>query len=601
MRVAILSEAVAQGQPCLFAGAAHRGRPMTDHHGKVILLVDDQNLVFAAVRSLLSGQADWQVHHVTRASEAVAAATRLRPHVILQDMVLPDGSGLELIGQYAELHELPGTQVIMLSVDEAPEHKAAAFDAGAFDYIVKMPAQAEFVVRVRHAIRQAEMVEAQVRLLDQAEAANRHAKREIEARREAERKLEVVNLQLREELHARMEALERIAADLGQVQDLDLLLRRLLAEARAVFGCEAGSILLREGDHLVFSYAQNDILNVETRFPDARRSPVRLPMDRSSIAGAAAVDGLVAVRDAYEIPEGTPFRFNRSFDEATGFRTRAVLALAMRDRMNQLIGVLQLINPRDTGAHHSREFTEDDQKLARHFAVLAADQLDRARSFREALLRMVRLAELNDPKETAAHVRRVAEVSAIIYEAWARRHGASEHEIDRQLDLLRPAAMVHDVGKVGLPELIRKPGPLDPEERLKMQKHPILGVSIYRELRDPVDRASVEVLLYHQTKWDGTGYPDHQAIRDELVRLGWQPDKVPEPRGEGIPIFGRVATLADVFDALMSRRVYKEPWDHERVRQEIARSAGTHFDPELVEILLERFDKACAAHAMFEE
>jgi response regulator RpfG family c-di-GMP phosphodiesterase len=551
---------------------------------------------------LLAGQADWQVHHVAKASEAVAAATRLRPHVILQDMVLPDGSGLELISRYAELHELPGTQVIMLSVDEAPEHKAAAFDAGAFDYIVKMPALAEFVVRVRHAIRQAEMVEAQVRLLDEAEAANRHAKREIEARREAERKLEAANLQLREELHARMEALERIAADLGQLQDLDLLLRRLLAEARAVFGCEAGTILLREGDHLVFSYAQNDILNVETRFPDARRSPVRLPMDRSSIAGAAAVDGLVAVRDAYELPEGTPFKFNRSFDEATGFRTRAVLALAMRDRMHQLIGVLQLINPRDTGAHHSREFTEDDQKLARHFAMLAADQLDRVRSYREAILRMVRLSELNDPKETGAHVRRVAEVSAIIYEAWARRHGASEHEIDRQLDLLRPAAMLHDLGKVGIPDaILKKPGPLNEEERGVMQSHPIFGVSIFRDLRDPLDLATLEVILYHQTKWDGTGYPDHQAIRSELVRLGWKPEKVPEPKGDRIPIFGRVVTLADVFDALMSRRAYKEAWDHERVRQELAKSAGTHFDPELVEILLERFDKACNAHAMFEE
>jgi response regulator RpfG family c-di-GMP phosphodiesterase len=126
-------------------------------------------------------------------------------------------------------------------------------------------------------------------------------------------------------------------------------------------------------------------------------------------------------------------------------------------------------------------------------------------------------------------------------------------------------------------------------------------VSIFRDLRDPLDLATLEVILYHQTKWDGTGYPDHQAIRSELVRLGWKPEKVPEPKGDRIPIFGRVVTLADVFDALMSRRAYKEAWDHERVRQELAKSAGTHFDPELVEILLERFDKACNAHAMFEE
>ena len=588
---------------------------MPDHPGKVILLVDDQNLVAASVRSLLAGQADWQVHHVAKASEAVAAATRLRPHVILQDMVLPDGSGLELISRYAELHELPGTQVIMLSVDEAPEHKAAAFDAGAFDYIVKMPAQAEFVVRVRHAIRQAEMVEAQVRLLDEAEAANREAAMQLRFREEAERLLEDKSRQLAEantrlaqanaslaaDQRVRTQSRSRVSRDLASFQDLDTVLRRLLTEARGLFGCEAGTIFLKQGEELVFAYAQNDRLAIESRFPDHRKSPVRLRIDRGSIAGAAAVDGCVVVRDAYDLPPDAPFTFNRSFDQSTGFRTRAVMAMALRNSRGRLLAVLQLINPSERGAHHSQEFTEEDREEAAYFAVLAVQIIERSELVEARLSQLLRVCELNDPKETGAHVKRVAEVAAELYSAWAAASGIPQRDQDHQLDLLRPAAKLHDIGKVGVGHIIRKTGKLDESERQEMQRHTVMGCGVLRDQGaiTEEDEAVRDVMLFHHARWDGTGYPDHATLQSSLATFGIPADRVPEPRGSGIPLFARLVSIADVFDALLSARYYKEAWTPEQVRQEIERSSGTHFDPDLVRVFVARFDRMLAAHDRF--
>ena len=582
--------------------------PRSDDHA-TILVVDDQPIIAETVRALLAEHPGWQVHHVASALDAMDAAVRLRPQVILQDMVLADGSGLDLVERYIACRELPGTQVVMLSSDEKPENKAAAYDVGAFDYIVKMPARAEFVVRVRHAIQQAELMAMQVRLLDEAEAANHRAERLLHDRQQAERLLEQksrelarLNEQLRADLSMRTESLNRIAADLHHLQDLDMLLRRLLAEARGVFGCEAGSILLREGDSLVFTYAQNDALNVETRFPDPRRSPVRLAIDRSSIAGAGAVDGLVAVRDAYDLPPGVPFRFNRSFDESTGFRTRAVLAVAMHDAANRLLGVLQLINPRGHGGAEAGAFSEEDQKLAQHFAGLAAMALERSQLGRSMVLRMIRLAELRDPKETGAHVKRVAEVSAILYQVWAERRGMAARDVERQVDILRTAAMLHDLGKVAIPDsVLKKPGRLDPQERAVMELHPIYGARTLDGLATMLDEATADVILYHQARWDGSGYPSHAAIVEEMVRLGRRAQDVPEPRGESIPILGRCVAVADVFDALMSRRAYKEPWPPEQVLATIVAESGSHFDPELVEIVRARFHAMCQAHHLFVE
>ena len=144
-----------------------------------------------------------------------------------------------------------------------------------------------------------------------------------------------------------------------------------------------------------------------------------------------------------------------------------------------LLGVLQLINPRDVDTGVASEFTEDDQKLAVHFAGMAASAIERSSMTRALVLRMMRLAELRDPKETGAHVQRVSQVATRLYVSWATTRGMPEAQMFKQLDQLRPAAILHDVGKVAIPDaVLRKPGPLDPPERRVMDNHVGRGVEL---------------------------------------------------------------------------------------------------------------------------
>ena len=172
----------------------------------------------------------------------------------------------------------------------------------------------------------------------------------------------------------------------------------------------------------------------------------------------------------------------------------------------------------------------------------------------------------------------------------------------KQLDQLRPAAILHDVGKVGIADaILKKPGKLEDDERRTMQQHTNIGALTLIGTKTALDDAIRDVTLYHQTKWDGTGYPSREQIVETLTELGVDASNVPEPKGEGIPLFARIVAIADVFDALMSRRAYKEPWDHAKVRDEIERSAGTHFDPELVKLFVADFENYCKIHAAISE
>ena len=400
-------------------------------------------------------------------------------------------------------------------------------------------------------------------------------------------------------LHDKTTALNRLSLALGQVQDVDTLLVRMLNEAGQAFCCEAGSILLAEDGSLTFRHALNASGDGTDRLLVRPDAPTRLPIDRRSMAGAAALDGLIVVKDAYDIPESASFRFNPAMDRITGLRTRAVISVALRSNQDELLGVLQLINPRDPDTMRALEFSLEDQALAMNFASLAAVALERSYLTRTLVLRIMGIAELHDPKETGAHIRRVSQVACRLFVLWARRRNWDEERILRELDTLRPAAMLHDVGKVGITDaILKKKGPLDDAEREDMKKHTIIGaLAALKGQRTSFDTAVREVTLYHHARWDGGGYPTHAEIIDTVGKLGLDASSVPEPRGEGIPLSGRLVAVADVFDALMSSRAYKEAWKPADVKAEFERTAGTHFDPELVELLVADFEAFCQIHA----
>jgi HD-GYP domain-containing protein (c-di-GMP phosphodiesterase class II) len=206
---------------------------------------------------------------------------------------------------------------------------------------------------------------------------------------------------------------------------------------------------------------------------------------------------------------------------------------------------------------------------------------------------MISMAKLRDPKETAAHVNRVAAYSVEIFEEWAKMKQLPTKDVEGQKDILRMAAMLHDVGKVAISDLIlKKPARLTMDEFDVIKSHTYLGARLFGNIQSDFDEMATEVALTHHEKWEGTGYPGHIDPLTEKPLPGFEgADGHPRPKkGEEIPLVGRIVALADVYDALCSRRSYKEPWSEERILEEIDKLNGKHFDPEVTEAFFKCLD-----------
>lgn len=384
----------------------------------------------------------------------------------------------------------------------------------------------------------------------------------------------------------KIDLITRISIDINEVKDLDLLLERILTNVRRFFNADAGSIYIKEGDELKFSYTQNDTLR-ERLGPGKKLiyNTFSMPISNSSIAGYVARNKeVVNIPDVYDINHRVPYNFDRTFDNISDYRTCSMLTVPMTNQDGDVLGVMQIINAQDDeGA--IIPFSPSDESLIMHFATSAALALDRAQMTRNIILRMISMAELRDPHETGAHVNRVASYSVEIFEDWARTKGVGAEEIDRQKDILRMAAMLHDVGKIAISDLIlKKPARLTVDEFETMKRHTFLGARLFKDGHSEFEKVAAQVALNHHEKWDGTGYPGHIDPYTEKPIPGFE-TKNGNPRGkkgDEIPLFGRIVALADVYDALGSRRAYKGPWPEDRVLEEIDRSSGRHFDPDIV-------------------
>lgn len=166
-------------------------------------------------------------------------------------------------------------------------------------------------------------------------------------------------------------------------------------------------------------------------------------------------------------------------------------------------------------------------------------------------------AEFKDP-ETAAHIQRISYYCGVL----ARALGMSPEEVDMMVQ----ASPMHDIGKIGVPDhILLKPGKLTYEEFEKMKEHTAIGYKILYGSESPLLRLASEIAISHHEKYDGSGYPRGLA-------------------GDEIPLSGRIVAIVDVFDALTSRRPYKEPFPNEKAYQIIREGSGTHFDPEIVQL-----------------
>jgi putative two-component system response regulator len=222
------------------------------------------------------------------------------------------------------------------------------------------------------------------------------------------------------------------------------------------------------------------------------------------------------------------------------------------DRNELLMRVRNLLD-----AHLAHRMVHNQKTVLEDMVRARTEELHRTRL--QVVQRLGMAAEYRD-EETGNHILRMSHTCALL----ARTIGWSE----AGCDLILNASPMHDIGKIGIPDAIMlKPGKFEPHEWEIMKTHAVIGGKLLEGDDSTLMHMAREIALTHHEKWDGSGYPNGLA-------------------GEAIPQAGRIAALADVFDALTSVRPYKKAWTVEAAVDYIKESSGKHFDPRLVEVFL---------------
>ena len=396
----------------------------------------------------------------------------------------------------------------------------------------------------------------------------------------------------------KLQRIIEIERELGEIQDVDVLLERILTETRKIVNADAGSIYVVEGDKLKIKYGHNDTFLKELapgeKLPYTSFS---FPINEKQICGYVAISGKpLNIKDCYKIPESKPYKFNKNTDITTDYRTKSMYTIPLKMANGNLLGVLQIINAKDEDGNIIA-FDDEAEMFIGHFATAAVQALQHAYLTANMVKRMLKMSEFRDPKETYPHIERVSSYSLEIYDRWAFNHNIPEAEIHRYRDNLKIAANFHDVGKVGISDVILKKAfpRFTDEERNIMKGHTCIGAQLFDPPESLLDVMSQEVALHHHDRWDGgaSGYPGRISLSDFSVKDGIVP--LTEPlSGKDIPLSARIVAVADVFDALSHKRCYKEAWTIEDAFTEIMNNSGTQFDPEVVLAFMQVKDRICS-------
>lgn len=381
----------------------------------------------------------------------------------------------------------------------------------------------------------------------------------------------------------KLDELINIGIALASERKLSNLLEKIVEEARNFTNADAGSLYLREDDKIRFVVSQNETLRKSYGEKKEKETYLSftMPISRTNIAGYVAASGeILNIEDVYELTEEHSFTFNRSFDNKSGYRTKSMLVVPMLDVDEDVVGVIQLINSLDDDGSII-PFKKEYEKLTFSLASQAAVAVKRAQlqeELKAASIDMIErlsiAAEFRD-EDTAFHIKRMSKYSVII----ARYLGLSEEESERMLF----TAPMHDIGKLGVPDsVLLKPGKLDAEEWKEMQRHTVYGAQILEKSNYELIREAEIIALSHHEKWNGKGYPQGIA-------------------GEDIPLTGRIVALADVFDALSSKRCYKPAFPMEKVLNIIREERGNHFDPKVVDAFFEGYDEIMKVYEKYKE
>ncbi len=356
---------------------------------------------------------------------------------------------------------------------------------------------------------------------------------------------------LQEKLNCR-ERLIRALELVNTTLDLNTVLEMLMTLANQLIDTEASSILLmdEEKGQLYFASATG------TKKDEIKKIYLA---KGEGIAGWVAQHGqLLHIADVSKDE-----RFSKKVDQTLGFNTRSVLAVPLKIE-DKLIGVAEVVNKKT-----EREFTSEDIELLQTLSTTGALAIQKARLYQDlnelfisAVRAIADAIEAKDPY-TRGHCERMRRFSLIIAEGL----NLSEKE-KKDLEL---SALLHDLGKIGVPDtILLKNDKPTPEEWEILKKHPVIGEEILKEIKQL--KNVLPGVRHHHERYDGKGYPDRIA-------------------GENIPLMARILAVADSYDAMTSDRPYRKGLATDIAEQELIRLKGQQFDPQCIDAFLKKHIK----------
>lgn len=528
-----------------------------------ILLVDDEPLN----RDMLSrrlGKAGYEVATASDGADALAQIQAKRPDLVLLDLLMPGMSGLDVLREIRRTVDPTELPVVVATALHETSFLVEAMEAGANDFVTKPLDFPVVLARVESQLRAKGIADRNRTLASRLEVARTRlevANRELaqmfgELEREAD-----MDRRSRDTARQRLHSMAVLGDRASKGIDQDVVMHDLLLGGMVALQATSAALYRVDGDVLRRQYA----------VPDAAQMPEELSLDGQTILARIAHGHSVLTETCKPFGTGTAI---------------PTLGAPMVDPDGEVQSVILLMRGR------SSPFAREDENAVASLAAILEGALQRTSLTRTNIERMIRMAAMRDPSETFSHTNRVAGMSLVLFNAWCDRNAIPMERRLREGDLLRTGAMLHDVGKVAIPDgILKKPAALTPDEYSTMMRHTTEGAALFGGHRTPFDRIAHDIVLHHHQRWNGRGYPQVQ-----------QPDGTLAPlRGEQIPLTARIVAIADVYDALLSTRRYKQAWSREETANYLRQQAGEHFDPELVELAIGLLDELDAARAEFPE
>jgi response regulator RpfG family c-di-GMP phosphodiesterase len=504
----------------------------------ILVADDDPTLQFALIHNLRAEGYD--VISVNDGQQALARARDNDPDLIVLDVTMPKMNGVDALRHLKEDPKTAEIPVIMLTARADVEHRVLGLDCGADEYVTKPFEMAELMARIR-SMRRLSI---------------------------ARRELAVTNSRLSREVSDkthRLDVLYWFARRLNEAHCREDVYQLVAEAVQEATGARRLSLLLPD--------EQGRLRCVKAVGLPSQVAKNLLIKSGEGIAGTVYETGRTLVA---EDVTRCPVRAARY--ETDTFLSAPLLSTRLTTQ-EEAIGVLN-VTEKPGGASFTQEETECVGSIADMAAVAIHNQMRRAKlddAMRVLLLTIGRLSEFRDD-ETATHLERVQQYAGLLarqLRTMPKYEAQIDDEFVKHLELCTP---LHDIGKVGIPdEILLKAGGLTPEEFEIMKRHVEIGLQtleVAAGTTEPVPllQMCIEIVHGHHERYDGSGYP-----------LG--------RRGAAIPLPARIVALADAYDAITSRRPYKEALPHPRAVAIITAEAGRHFDPDVVDAFLARADE----------